>query len=275
MPWIPLLHLANLADLPQINGPPTQLSIDALNMPWIMVHQTWQIYPQSIKCRCLEYHYTKLGRSTGRSTPNQLSIDALNTLADLHQSSIDALALQIYPQSIEHRCLEYCYTPNLANLLADLPDLPPNPINLAEMPWILQHQTWQIYPQSIKHRCFEYHYTKLGRSTPISGPYMPWILLYQTWHIYWQIYPHQWSIDALNTATPNLADLPPSIEHSYLEYCYTKLGRSIPSQLSIDALNTTTPNLADLTPSMYLRCLNNAIPNLADLLADLPYINWA
>ena len=38
--------------------------------------------PPSIMCRCLEYCYTKLGRSTGRSMP----------------------------QSIEHRCLEYCYT---------------------------------------------------------------------------------------------------------------------------------------------------------------------
>ena len=37
---------------------------------------------------------------------------------------------------------------------------------------------------------------------------MPWILLHQTWQIYWQIYPCQLSTDALNTATPNLADLP-------------------------------------------------------------------
>ena len=172
-------------------------------MPWILLHQTWQIYPQSIKCRCLEYCYTKLGRSTGRSTPHQLSIDALKT-----------------------------DTPNLADILADLP-----PINWAEMPWILLHQTWQIYPQSIKHRCLEYCYTKLGRSSGRSIP-------------------HQLSIDALNTATPNLADLPPSMEHRCLEYCYTKLSRSTPSQLSVDALNTTTLNLVDL-------------------LADLPPINWA
>ena len=45
----------------------------------------------------------------------------------------------------------------------------------------------------------------------------------------WQIdpSPSQWGIDALNTATPNLADLradlPPSIKHRCLEYCYTKL----------------------------------------------------
>ena len=137
---------------------------------------------------------------------------------------------------------------NLADLLADLPS-----INWAKMPLIWVHQTWQIWPYSIKCRCLEYHYTQLGRST-------------------WQIYPHQWSIDALNTttlnladlppnqlsidalntSTPSLADLPPSMEHRCLGYHYTKLGRSIgrsiSHQLSIDALNTATPNLADLPP---------------------------
>ena len=41
----------------------------------------------------------------------------------------------------------------------------------------------------------------------------------------WQIYPLQVSIDALNTITPNLADLSP-IEHRCIAYHYTKLGRS-------------------------------------------------
>ena len=58
-----------------------------------------------------------------------------------------------------------------------------------------------------------------------------------------QICPHQWSIDALNTTTPNLADL--------MAYLLADLP---PPQLSIDALNTATPNLADI-------------------LADLPPIN--
>ena len=83
--------------------------------------------------------------------------------------------------------------------------------------------------------------------------------------------PSQLSIDALNTDTPNLADLadiaqctymhgrlpPQSIEHRCLEYHYNKCGRystmhiyawqTYPSsQLSIDAWNTTTPDLADL-----------------------------
>ena len=50
----------------------------------------------------------------------------------------------------------------------------------------------------------------------------------------WHIAPLQLSIDALNTATPNLAHLVKptgrslSLEkHRCLEYCYTKLGRSI------------------------------------------------
>ena len=89
----------------------------------------------------------------------------------------------------------------------------------------------------------------------------------------------QLSIDALNTVTPNLADLPPpSIEHRCLEYCYTKLGRSTPHQLSIDVLNTITPNLADILADLppcqlCIDALNTTTPNLADLLADLPPIN--
>ena len=88
-------------------------------------------------------------------------------------------------------------------------------------------------------------------------------------------------MDALNTATPNLADLEdiaqcrylpgrltPSLQlinNRCLEYCYTKLGRSRrystmqiyawqidpPSQLSMDALNTATPNMADLEDIAY------------------------
>ena len=46
--------------------------------------------------------------------------------------------------------------------------------------------------------------------------------------------PPQLSIDALNTITPNLADLP--------QICW----QIYPLQLSIDAVNTVTSNLADL-----------------------------
>ena len=93
--------------------------------------------------------------------------------------------------------------------------------------------------------------------------------------------PHQLSIDALNTATPNLADLrqtyPPSIEHRCLEYCYTELGRSAsrptPHQLSLDALNSATANLADLLadlqppPAIEHRSLEN---HYTTYLADGP-----
>ena len=165
-------------------------------MSWIPLHQAWQIYPLSMEHSCLEYCYTKFGRSTGRSSPlnwasmpgilshqtwqiyPSLIIDALNTitpnLADL--------------PIIDHRCIEYHYT---------------------KLGWYTGRST-----PSSKHRCLEYHYTKLGRSTHC-----------------------QLSTDALNTITPNLADLltnlPPSSKHRCLEYHYTKLcrstGRSTPS----------------------------------------------
>ena len=88
---------------------------------------------------------------------------------------------------------------------------------------------WQMDPLPIEHRCLEYHYTKLGRS----------IYIEQCIYTHGRLTPLQLSIDALNTATPNLADLygrtmhiypwqiDPPIKHRCLEYCYTKLGRSI------------------------------------------------
>ena len=133
--WWPHLNVQELKfgrstpDLPA-DLPPYQSSIDTLNT----LHQTWQIYPPSIEHRCLEYCYTKLGRST-------------------------------HPMSIEHRCLEYHYTICGRS----------TPINRAYIPWILLHQTWQIYPPT-EHRCLEYYYTKLGRSTPLVQCIMRYIL---------------------------------------------------------------------------------------------------
>ena len=54
---------------------------------------------------------------------------------------------------------------------------------------IYTHGRFTPSPWSIEHRLLEYHYTKLGRSTGRCN------------------LPCQLSIDALNTATPNLADL--------------------------------------------------------------------
>ena len=103
-------------------------------------------------------------------------------------------------------------------------------------------QIWQIYPRfvgrsnpPIEHRCLEYHYTKLGRSTPpqssIDALNTITLNLADLPQISWQIYPPQLSIDALNTVTPNVADLPqitwqiyPPIEHRCLAYHYTKLA---------------------------------------------------
>ena len=247
-------------------------------MPWKLVHQTWQvywqIYPPSIEHGCLENFYSNLGRSTCHQSsidalktatlnladlladlpPSQLSIDALNTatpnLADLppSQLSIDALntatpyladLLPDLPPSMEHRCLEYCYTklgstgrstpqsivhrcleycyikPGWSTPINGAIDaLNTTTLNLADLLADLllsqlsrrcfeycNTELGRIYPQSIKHRCLEYHYTTLGRTTGRSTP-------------------HQLSIDDLKTS-------------------YTNLGRSTCHQSSIDALNTT------------------------------------
>ena len=75
---------------------------------------------------------------------------------------------------------------------------------------------WQIYPPldacSGKEWQFKVCNVKahMGRSTGRSTPKL--------------------SIDASHMITPNLADLPPSIKHRCLAYCYTKLGRSPPSR---------------------------------------------
>ena len=53
-----------------------------------------------------------------------------------------------------------------------------------------------------------------------------------------------------------MADLPP-IEHRWLEYCYTKLGRSTGRS----------------HPPIKHRCLEYTTPNVADLTADLPPVN--
>ena len=169
----------------------------------------------------------------------------------------------------------------------------------------------------------KYCYTKLGRCPPSQSsidalntttPNLADLHIYRTMHIYlWQITPLQSSIYAINTITPNVAHIyieqctythgrltplppiehrclqycytklgrsihleqciythgrliPQSLKHRCLEYCYTKLGRCPPSQLTIDALTTTTPNLADVLPSQSsIDALNTTTPNLADV----------
>ena len=125
--------------------------------------------------------------------PPQLGTDNLNTarpnLADL-PPSIEHRCLKYHytklgrstPQSIELRCLAYCYT----KLDRSTGRSTPLSIEHSCLKYCYT-KLGRSTPQSIEHRCLEYHYTKLGRSTPP---------------------PSQSSIDALNTATPNLADLP-------------------------------------------------------------------
>ena len=105
--------------------------------------------------------------------------------------------------------------------------------------------------QSIEHRCLVYHYTKCGRWTPSFNHRC---LEYQYTNLA-DGHPSQSNIDALNTTTPNLADGPPSIKQSYLEYHYTTWQMD-PLQSGIDALNTASPNMADGLPqSIEHRCL--------------------
>ena len=103
--------------------------------------------------------------------------------------------------------------------------------------------------------------------------------LHQTWqmNLIWPMdLPSEPRIDALNTATPNLADEP-------------TLANGPPSESRIDAFNTTTPNMADecsyLADKFSLAngppsesridALNAPTPNLADepTLADGPPVN--
>ena len=104
----------------------------------------------AIKHRCLQYCYTKLGTCTGRSTP-QSSIDAFNTttpnLPDLPPTNQAYMPLNTA-------------TPNLADLLADL-----SPLQLSTDAFKLLHQTCRSTPHQCQHTCLECCYTKLGRST--------------------------------------------------------------------------------------------------------------
>ena len=64
------------------------------------------------------------------------------------------------------------------------------------------------------------------------------------------------SIDALNTATPNMAHLMADLYiyiyiYIYIYNAYIH-GRCTPSQSSIDALNTATPDLAHLITDLYI-----------------------
>ena len=318
MPSIPATP--NLPDLPH-----HQSSIHTLNtttpnfrqiywqMPSILLHQTCQMYPP-LKHRCLQYCYTKLSRCTGRSTLPQSSIHAFNTttpnLPDLppnikHRCSEYCYTkhwqMYWYPPPIKHRCLQYHATPNLADLLANLPPIQhtyPEYLHQTwqiywQMPSILLHQTWQMYPHQSSIDAIQYCYTKLGRSTGRSTPQIKHRCLQYCYtklcrsgrstttkssiHALNTTTPNLADLlaDAFNTATPNLTDQPP-IKHRCLQYCYTKLGRCTgrsTSQSSIDAFNTCYTKLARWqTPhqSSIHAFLNTTTPNLADLQANLP-----
>ena len=105
---------------------------------------------------------------------------------------------------------------------------------------------------------------------------MPWIPVHQNWqtNLLWPMDPpSELSIDAQNTATPNLAHEPTLAN-----------GPPPPSELRIDVLNTATPNVAD-KPTLAngppsesrIDVLNTATPNLADkpTVANATDIYWS
>ena len=70
-------------------------------------------------------------------------------------------------------------------------------------------------------------------------------------HIYpWHIDPLQLSIDALNTATPDMADLMAD-PYIYIEQCTYTYGRLTP-QLSIDLCKTITPNQLNISHNAHI-----------------------
>ena len=141
-------NLADIAQCTYTHGrlPPSQSSIDALHTTTPNLADLADIAqgtymhgkstPQSIEHRCLEYHYTKLGRSSRYST-------------------MHIYAWQIYPPGQLSICAWNTTTPNLASL-ADIAQcmhgrLTPL-VNRAYMPWILLHQTGEIYPRELLHK---------------------------------------------------------------------------------------------------------------------------
>ena len=145
-------------------------------MPWIPLHQTWQIYWQiypthqssmdalntiTPNLAAADLYQQIITPKLGRSTPHQSSMDALNTIT---QNLADPLADLPHP-SINYRCLD-TITPKLGRSTphqSSMDALNTITPNLADLPADLPHP-------SIKHRCLEYHYTKFSSSSSRSTP---------------------------------------------------------------------------------------------------------
>ena len=205
----------------QISGKPLQCTYTYCRFPppikdrWLEYHYTKLGRSTPLDHRCLEYHYTQLGKTTGRFTPQKWSIYAMNTTTP----NLADLLADLHPLAIKHRCLEYCYnkhgistvTPHQSSIDAfntatpNLADLHHTAIEYTCLKYATPNLGRSTPPT--EHRCFEYCYTKLGRSTSQQSS----IDAFNTAKTC-QIYaPHQSSIHALHTVTPNLADLPPRI----------------------------------------------------------------
>ena len=148
----------------------------------------WQIDPQIVQ-RCLEYHYTKLGRSAARTTSpliDQRFMEDHYTASVSWHTDPPLLQLTIDPWKT--------ITPNLADLLADI--------------YSTMHiYLWQIYP----HPLLQSSIDTLNTATPNLAHLMADLYIY---------------IEQCTYIHGRLTPTPP-IEHRCLEYCYTKLGTSI------------------------------------------------
>ena len=99
---------------------PSQLSIDALTTATpnladladiaqcTYMHGKWN--PQAIEHRCLEYHYTKLGTSHGRSIYIYIYIYIYKYIYIYIEQGTYSYGRLTTPPPIKHRCLENCYT---------------------------------------------------------------------------------------------------------------------------------------------------------------------
>ena len=130
---------------------------------------------------------------------------------------------------------------HLADLLAELPS-PSLTIDLWKTTTLHQfHDGLTPPPPPINHRSMEDHYTKLGRST---GRYIYSTMHIYLWQIYPPPPPpikHRYlEYDYTKLGTSNDRSI-------YIEQCtYTHSRLTPTSQSSIDALNTATPNLSHL-----------------------------
>ena len=236
-------YIQDNAYIQKEDGPPSQLSIDALHTATpTAISRTMHVYrmqmnPQSSKHICIEYCCTKYISIAqcypAQVLPSQLSTDALHTATPTAGSrTMHTYRRQMNPQSFKHRCLacHYTHCQISENAYIQKTDGIPSHLCTDVLPTVTpttRSRTMHVYrrqmnPQSIKHRCLAYCYThcQIQNNAYIQKADGP---------------PSQSSIDALNTTTFHVA---------------------LPSQLSTDVLHTVTPTTRSRIIHIYRRQMN-------------------